>query len=272
MPYAPRIDRRVLLAGASAVPLALALPAAAASRLETVRRRGTIRIGTTGDYFPYSFRDLRGGGFKGYEVGVAERLAADLGVKLQLVQATWPTLVAGLMADRYDLAASGITVTPERAQAVAFSKPYLRPRFVPIVQERDLPRFRSWADLDDPMVTVAVQQGTASEQMAKRAFSRTRILSVAEPVIDFTEVLAGRAHAAFTDNLYFYSKIGREYPQLKLLPLEAAGAETETALMTAKGDAEWLAWIDGWVAARLADGFFDGLNRTWFADLPEPLR
>lgn len=265
-----RFHRRALLAGLAALPLALGFTGAAraqGSRLETVRRHGVLRVGMTGDYFPYSFRDLRGGGFKGYEVAVAERLAADLGVTLKLVQTTWPTIVAGLMADKYDVAASGITVTPERAKAVAFSMPYLRPAFMPVVQEKDLSRFRTWADLDQPGVTIAVQQGTAPEQMAKRTFKQARLLSVAEPVIDFTEVLAGRAQATFTDNLYFATKIGREYPQLRMVTDGAiAGTETQNALMTSKGDAEWLAWLDAWVAARLADGFFDGLYQTWFAN------
>jgi cyclohexadienyl dehydratase len=265
-------QRRHLLASLAALGL---LPAGAAwaagSLLERIRSSGTVRVGTTGDYFPYSFRDVKSGGFKGYEIEVATRLAADLGVKLQLVQATWPTMVAGLLAGKYEIVASGVTVTPERAKAVGFSKAYLRPTFLPIIQKKDAERFRSWDDIDQPGVVIAVQQGTAPEQMARRTFTKARLLSVADPVIDFTEVLAGRAQAAFTDNLYFMTKIGREYPQLTMVQAGARpGNETENALMTVKGDEPLLDWLDEWVESGLADGFFAGLYHRWFELAAEP--
>ncbi|KPF88442.1 hypothetical protein IP70_00005 [alpha proteobacterium AAP38] len=260
-----RLHRRDLFLAALATALAGPVMAQGASLLEKVRKAGVLRVGMTGDYFPYSFRDVKTGGFQGYEVQVAERLAADLGVKLQLVQATWPTLVAGLMARKYDIAATGVTVTPERAKAVAFTKAYLRPTFIPLILKRDAERFKSWDDLDQPGVTISVQQGTAPETMARKVFTQARILSVADPVIDFTEVLAGRAQAAFTDNLYFLTKIGREYPQLTMLTQGARpGTDTENAMMTLPGDGEWMLWLNKWVDARLADGFFDGLFKTWF--------
>lgn len=260
-----RLDRRHLLITALSLILVPAVPAQGVSLLDRVRKAGTLRVGTTGDYFPYSFRDVKTGGFQGYEIQVVERLAADLGVKLLLVQATWPTLVAGLMARKYDIAATGVTVTPERAKAVSFSKAYLRPTFIPLILKKDAGRFQDWDDLDKPGITIAVQQGTAPETMAKKVFTQARILSVADPVIDFTEVLAGRAQAAFTDNLYFLTKIGREYPQLTMLTQGARpGTDTENAIMTPQGDPAWLDWLNGWIDARMADGFFDGLFKVWF--------
>ncbi len=264
-----RRDLMAAMAALSLLPPGGAL--AAGSLLDRIRQQGVIRVGTTGDYFPYSFRDVKTGGFKGYEIEVASRLAADLGVTLQLVQATWPTMVAGLLAGKYDVVASGVTITPERAKAVGFSAPYLRPAFLPIIQKKDAERFRSWDDIDQPGVVIAVQQGTAPEQMARRSFTKAKLLSVADPVIDFTEVLAGRAQAAFTDNLYFMTKIGREYPQLTMVQAGARPCnETENALMTVKGDRVLLEWLDKWVEAGLADGFFSGLYHHWFELAAQP--
>lgn len=266
-----RIHRRDLMLAALALPLIGPALAEGGATLERVRKAGVLRVGMTGDYFPYSFRDVKTGGFQGYEVQVAERLAADLGVRLQLVQATWPTLVAGLLARKYDVAATGVTVTPERAKAVSFTKAYLRPVFIPLILKKDGERFKGWDDLDQPGITISVQQGTAPETMAKKLFTKARILSVADPVIDFTEVLAGRAQAAFTDNLYFLTKIGREYPQLTMLTQGARpGTDTENAMMAPPGDADWISWLNGWIDARSAEGFFDGLFKTWFEGTGQP--
>jgi cyclohexadienyl dehydratase len=233
------------------------------SLLDAIHARGIIKVGTTGDYSPYSFRDLDTGGFKGFDIDVAHRLAADLGVRLELVQATWPTLMAGLEAAKYDIVASGVTVTPERAEAAAFSAPYLHPRFVPIIRKRDAGRFKTLGDIDQPGVTVALQQGTASEEAGRRIFKHATLKPVLDPVVDYTEVLAHHADATFTDNLYFAATLGDQYPELMMIqgPDDSA---SDIALLTVKGDAKLLDWLDAWVAARQADRFFDGLFKTWF--------
>ncbi len=260
----PRSSLLFALIAALAI-LAAGVPGRAASLLDAIRARGSIRIGTTGDYSPYSFRDLDSGGFAGYDIDVARRLAADLGVKLELVQATWPTLMAGLEAGKYDLVASGVTVTPERAEAAAFSTPYLHPRFVPIVRRRDLARFRTLADIDQPGVVVALQQGTAAEDAGRRVFTRATLKPVLDPVIDYTEVLARHADATFTDNLYFATSIGAQYPELAMIQGDN-DAKSDIALMTVRNDPRLIGWIDDWVAARQADHFFDGLFDTWFGN------
>jgi len=241
----------------------LAQAQAQTSALDAIRARGTIRIGTTGDYAPYSFRDLDSGGFKGFDIDVAHRLAADLGVKLELVQATWPTLMAGLQAGKYDIVASGVTVTPERAEAAAFSTPYLHPRFVPIIRKRDAGRFKTLADIDQPGVTVALQQGTAAEEAGRRVFKHATLEAVLDPVIDYTEVLAHHADATFTDNLYFATTIGDQYPELAMIQ-GPDDTLSDIAILTRKGDPKLLDWLDSWVAQRQADHFLDGLFKTWF--------
>jgi cyclohexadienyl dehydratase len=253
----------VLIAALALALSGVGASAAEHSLLDAIRARGVIRIGTTGDYAPYSFRNLDSGGFKGYDIEVARRLAGDLGVKLELVQATWPTLMAGLEAGKYDVVASGVTVTPERAEAAAFSTPYLQPRFVPIVRRRDLARFHTLADIDQPGVVVALQQGTAAEDAGRRVFARATLKPVLDPVIDYTEVLAHHADATFTDNLYFAATIGAQYPELAMIQGDN-DAKSDIALMTVRDDPRLIGWIDDWVVARQADHFFDGLFETWF--------
>jgi cyclohexadienyl dehydratase len=241
----------------------MAMAQAETSLLDQIHARGVIKVGTTGDYAPYSFRDLDSGGFKGFDIDVAHRLAADLGVKLELVQATWPTLMAGLEAGKYDIVASGITVTPEREEAAAFSTPYLHPRFVPIVRKKDAGRFKTLADIDQPGIVVALQQGTASEDAGRRVFKHAILKPVLDPVIDYTEVLAHHADATYTDNLYFATTIGDQYPELMMIQ-GPDDTKSDIAILTAKGNPKLLDWINAWVAARQADHFLDNLFKTWF--------
>ena len=72
-----------------------------ASSLEDIQIRGSLRVGMSGDYQPFSL--CEGGGSRGQEqcqgldVDIARRLAADLGVRLEIVRFRWPALMDDLI-------------------------------------------------------------------------------------------------------------------------------------------------------------------------------
>src|SRR3954464_11051093 len=103
-----------LLTGLAALATTLPAMAQQKSLLHQVLERGVIRVGTTGTYFPFSLGDAATQTFKGYDIEVAEQLGKDLGVRVEFVLTTWPTIVAGLISSKYDIAASGITMTLDR--------------------------------------------------------------------------------------------------------------------------------------------------------------
>lgn len=73
-------------------------------------------MGTTGDYMPMSFLDPEMGCYFGIDAELAEDLADSLGVKLEYVETTWPSLLEDTIAGRFDLAICGITITDDRRE------------------------------------------------------------------------------------------------------------------------------------------------------------
>jgi cyclohexadienyl dehydratase len=80
-----------------------------------IRAIGVLRIGTTGDYAPFSSERREGLSGADIELGIA--LAAALGVEPRFVRTSWPTLMQDFRADRFDVAMSGISITPERSRS-----------------------------------------------------------------------------------------------------------------------------------------------------------
>ena len=130
------------------------------------------------------------------------QLAADLGVKVEFVPTSWDTLGAGIAADKYDICASGITMTLERLKSVAFSDPYLDSPLVPLILKKDEGKFASWRDMDKAGVKLAVMAGTSAEESAKKSFTKAEIVSITAPALDYQELLAGRVTAAITDTIF----------------------------------------------------------------------
>lgn len=94
------------------------------SRLDRIRRRGTLRVGYQPDYLPYSFLNSAGE-LVGLDVDLVRKFANDLGVNLEWVPWFRDRLTAQLEQDHFDLAVSGISVTLERAATMMLSDAYL---------------------------------------------------------------------------------------------------------------------------------------------------
>ncbi len=83
----------------------------------------TLRVGLTPNYPPIVFESE--GALQGVEVDLAGELAAALGRTLRIEQLEWEALIPALEAGRIDIIMSGMSVTAERAELVAFTDSYL---------------------------------------------------------------------------------------------------------------------------------------------------
>ena len=84
-----------------------------ATRLDAIVGAGALRVGLTEDYRPFSFADASDE-VEGIDVDMAMSLAQSLGVRLEIVKTSWPTLKSDLEANSFDIAMGGITITLDR--------------------------------------------------------------------------------------------------------------------------------------------------------------
>ena len=132
---------RLIVLAAALLGVVAAAHAQQKSRLHSILERGTLRVGTTGDFNPMSVRDTATNTYRGFDIEAMEQLARDMGVKLQWVSTEWATLVAGITADRYDIFAGGSSLNMARARTVAFTDPYLEAGTVPLTLKQNLGKY-----------------------------------------------------------------------------------------------------------------------------------
>ena len=77
-----------------------------------------LRVGTEGVYSPFSYHDPATGQLTGYDVDVARAVGEKLGVRVEFVETPWDSIFAALEADRFDVVANQVTITPERQAEV----------------------------------------------------------------------------------------------------------------------------------------------------------
>lgn len=254
-----------------AVLLTAALTPAQAGRLDDIAARGVLRVGSTGDYKPFSYRQA-GGGFIGMDVELAGELARALGVRLELVPTTWPTLMADLGADKFDLALSGVSVTAERQRQALFSVPYLHDGKTPITRCENVARYQALAQIDRPEVRLIVNPGGTNERFARARAPHARLIVYADNVTIFGQIVSGAADLMMTDAIETRLQ-QRLHPQLCAVHPEAPFDMAEKAILLPR-DAALKTYVDRWLQQRLDDGDVPRRLDRWLA-FPwglEPLR
>jgi len=232
------------------------------SRLHRVLETGVLRVGTTGDFRPMSFRDPKTNEYAGHDIEVAQELAKDLGVKVEFVPTEWKTLINGIQTDKYDVAMSGISMNVDRAKVAAFTLPYMEFGTVPVVRKKDVGKFKSWGDIDKPAITVATTLGTVFDQQAKEYFKVAKRRQVEAPALSYQELLAGRADVCITSNVEAASLV-QTYPQLAIVSVDRARSRRPASLLVAQDDVVWLNFLNQWITMKRSSEFFEGLQKKW---------
>jgi His/Glu/Gln/Arg/opine family amino acid ABC transporter permease subunit len=195
-------SRRIPLLGLLLI-LAVMLAACggkAANTGEPLKSAGVLRVGTEGVYSPFSYHDTATGQLVGYDVDVARAVADKLGVRVEFVETPWDSIFAALEANRFDVVANEVTITPERQAKYDLSQPYSVGEGV-IVTRADDSSITTLADLKGK---VAAENATSNwSEIARKAGARV------ETVEGFTQAIKllnqGRVDAVVNDSIAVYA-------------------------------------------------------------------
>ena len=146
-------------------------------KVAEIVERGTLLVGTTGDYRPLSFRE-EDGTYWGFGIELAQEIARHLNVEIEFVKTSWPTLTADVQAEPqlFDMAIGGITITDARCETMLMSEGYLANGKTILCRATETNRFQSLADIDKPEVRVMVNPGGLNEKFANENLTHATII------------------------------------------------------------------------------------------------
>lgn len=144
--------------------------AALADRLEDIQAKGKLIVGTEVLYAPFEFyaTDADGNEYAaGFEMEMVRKIAADLGVEVELVDQSFASLITGLRNGDFDMIVGGFLATDERKQVVDFADPYRQGAQIMVVREADAETYTTKESLKGKIIGAqvgALQQTIAEEQ------------------------------------------------------------------------------------------------------------
>jgi ABC-type amino acid transport substrate-binding protein len=206
-------------------------------KLDKIKKAGKIIVGTSADYPPYEFRLLpeMKDDIVGIDIDIAEAIAADLNVKLEIKNIVFNNLFKELTAENIDLILAGLAPSENRKEIVDFSIPYYQAIQNMLIRVKDKDKIKLLEDLRGK--TVGTQTGSIQEDMAKSMIFGANF--VTRPTIQkLIDELSDEKLDAVADTYVFKNK--------NFMNLECNSDRTPlgSAAAVKKGDADLLARVN----------------------------
>lgn len=232
--------------------------------IERIQQRGSLIVGTTGDYRPLSFYEPETGEYWGFGIELAQVIADRLGVEIEFVKTSWPTLTADVLAEPqlFDLAIGGISITDARREIMLMSDGYLANGKTILCRAEDSSRFQSLEDIDKPEVRVMVNPGGLNEQFANEHLTHTTIIVHQNNEEIPSLIAAGEADVMITEitEAPYYVQAD---PRLAAPLLDEPFNHGEIGVLMRKGQDDLLAFVNEVIRQMKADGSLQRLHEKY---------
>jgi polar amino acid transport system substrate-binding protein len=221
-----------------------------------------VVVAVEDDYPPFDYILPGTGVAAGWDYDALREIARRLNFRPEFREISWDSMVQSVATGQFDLAANGITVTPERARVVDFSKPYAQVHQRLLVR-RDEARFRSLPEFARAAGTrLGAQKGNTNYTRAEQLVGPSRIVAY-DGFGDLVQALiSGDLDAVIIDDVAGQGYVGANADRVRLL--EGALAGQDLAMIFTQGSTLRPA-VDGALDAMRADGTLGRLNTRWFS-------
>jgi polar amino acid transport system substrate-binding protein len=234
---------------------ALVTPAVA-DQLQDILSAGKIRVGVIQDVAPFGFLDANQRP-AGLDIDVANMIAKDLGVQVELTPMTAQNRIPYLVTNKVDILIALLSLTPERAKQIMFTSPYAATS-IGIFGPDDI-KLSSIADLGTH--SVGVTRGTTEDAALTAAAPNANIVRFEDNATATAAYESGQVELYATADIVAYA-INSGNGTRKLDPKVSFGADL--AFMGVKaGEFGMLQWLNSWIYIHKQNGDLGKLSKKW---------
>ena len=208
-----------------------------------------LHMATEGTFPPYEYYD--NGQLVGIDIEVAGAIAEKLGMKLEVVDIAFDSIVSGVQAGKYDMGMAGMTVNEERLEKVNFSDSYATGIQVVIVKEGG--KVKSLDDMAADGVVIGTQSGTTGFLFASEDFGDEKVKGFAKTTDTVEALKNGQVDCVMLDNEPAKALVAAN-PDAGLSILDTAYANEDYAIAINKQNTDLLNQINAALAELKADG------------------
>ncbi|HKF81375.1 MAG TPA: basic amino acid ABC transporter substrate-binding protein [Solirubrobacterales bacterium] len=213
---------------------------------------------TVGSDIPYPpFEQGKSGEYTGFDIELMEAIGEKIGRTPEFTDTSFETIFRDVAQGKFEAVISAATITEEREKAVDFSNPYYLSEQAVLVKEGS--DIKSLEDLDGK--TVAVQQGTTGQELAKEELGGSEVRPYPEGPDAVNALKAGTVEGVIIDAPVAQNAVEKSGG---VEIAEKVPTEEEYGIAVAQGETELLEEINKGLEEVLDDGTYKTIYEKWF--------
>ena len=228
--------------------------------VEAIQARGKLVVTTEAGYAPFEFLDEEGN-IVGLDASLAQALADDLGVELDMQNIAFDSVVTEVQAGNADMAIAGLTPNAERKQSVDMSELYYGGGQCMLVLAENAEQYSTKESFDGEVM--ATQRAALQQTLMEEQFPNATPLLLPDFPQCVMSLMNGDRAAVLIDQVsaeqYLKTMDGLA---IGAVPVETDPEENGNAVAVMKGNNSLLEWVN----ARVAEYEAEGLIQQWFEE------
>lgn len=242
------------------VLLLISLPAFGG--LQKVKERGSLKIGVEPGFLPFEMRTPQDV-WVGFDVDMMNAFCKKIAVRCEFISSKWDGIIPGLVAGKYDVIVSGMTITPDRAKTVLFGDPYYDAGLRVMLTKAS--KVKSPGELDQADKVIAVKLGTTGDIYASKTFKKAQIRRLDAEADAAQAVALGRAEAFIYDQPYINLFAASQGDKVRVLPDSLS--KEQFGVATVKKNEDLIAAFNAFLKDWRASGAYQKSYKDNFEDL-----
>lgn len=208
------------------------------NQLAAIKKRGVLKVATSADYAPFEFHTMVDGKDKivGSDIDLVNEIAKELGVKAEVSDMSFNTVLASLKEGKSDIAISAISATDERKEQFDFTDNYYNPPQVIVINKKNKDTYTSTDALKDK--NVGAQKGSIQEDVVKTQIEGSKLVTIDKVPNMVVEVNQGSLDAMVVEKTIAESYIAQN-PDLTIADITLKPSADEAfAIVLPKGSSD----------------------------------
>jgi polar amino acid transport system substrate-binding protein len=238
------------------------LPGISQQYLNQIVERGELRVGMSATQPPFCMTDSSGQ-FVGYEVELAEMLAAGMGVRLKIVQIPFGDLLSSLEKERIDMVMSGMTITMQRNMKSVFVGPHMISGKSILTRSALFAQTNDSEDINDQSVKIGVLRGSTSETYVKNEIPEAS-LTLCTDYDECIQLLENGKINIMVADYPICAYTAQVYPEKGLITVDQPLTIEPIGIALPPDASHFINVVENFLNGLLLSGILDNMQLYWF--------
>lgn len=254
---------RNLILAAAATAVGMLPQTSVADQLQDILSAGKLRVGMIMDAAPWGFTDADGNA-AGIDVALANEIAGQMGVELEIIPVTGAARIPSLMANKVDILIAAMGSNPERAMQVSFSVPYVAVD-LGVFGPSSIAFTENLADLNDHSIGVA--KGSTLDLSMSNTNPDGNYMRFEDAAPTVAAFLAGQTDL-IAENSAIIASVAKDNPDVDL-SLVYRIRQSPAHIGMRHGEQNLVNWINTTIFFLRMNGRLAEIQEEWFGSVSE---